>query len=56
VIEGPVAKVQDGGRDSRAKPKNFFVMSGYVPVTVEMMLVRYWLAHGQPSQSAAAGW
>jgi imidazolonepropionase-like amidohydrolase len=49
VIEGPVAKVQDGGRDSTAKvPKNFFVMSGYVPVTVEMMLVRYWLTHGQP--------
>jgi imidazolonepropionase-like amidohydrolase len=49
VIEGPVAKVQDGGRDSTAKvPKNFFVMGGYVPVTVEMMLVRYWLTHGQP--------
>src|SRR5256885_1661976 len=49
VIEGSVARVQDGGRDSTAKvPKNFFVMSGYVPVTVEMMLVRYWLTHGQP--------
>jgi imidazolonepropionase-like amidohydrolase len=49
VIQGPAAKVQDRGRDtSETVPKNFFVMSGYVPVAIEMMLVRYWLAHGQP--------
>lgn len=24
-------------------------MSGYVPVTMEMMLIRYWLAHGRPA-------
>ena len=23
-------------------------MSGYVPLAIEMMLVRYWLTHGQP--------
>jgi len=49
VIQGPAAKVLDRGRDtSETVPKNFFVMSGYVPVAVEMMLVRYWLTHGQP--------
>jgi imidazolonepropionase-like amidohydrolase len=49
VIQGPAAKVQDRSRDTTAKvPKDFFTMSGYVPVAVEMMLVRYWLAHGQP--------
>ncbi len=49
VIEGPAARVQDRGADTTATaPKNFFVMSGYVPVAMEMMLVRYWLAHGQP--------
>jgi Amidohydrolase family len=49
VIQGAVAKVQDRGRDATADvPKNFFTISGYVPVAVEMMLVRYWLKHGQP--------
>jgi imidazolonepropionase-like amidohydrolase len=49
VIQGPAAKVQDRGKDtSEVVPRNFFVMSGYVPVAVEMMLVRYWLKHGQP--------
>ena len=28
-------------------PENFFIFGGYVPVTMEMMLVRYWLAHGR---------
>ncbi len=50
VIQGAAAKVQDRGREtSLTVPKNFFVMSGYVPLAIEMMLVRYWLAHGQPS-------
>jgi imidazolonepropionase-like amidohydrolase len=49
IIEEAAAKVQDRGRDTTAKvPKYLFTMSGYVPVSVEMMLVRYWLAHGQP--------
>ncbi|MGZ8843863.1 MAG: amidohydrolase family protein [Pyrinomonadaceae bacterium] len=49
IIEEAAAKVQDRGGDTTAKvPKNFFVMSGYVPLAIEMMLVRYWLQHGQP--------
>jgi imidazolonepropionase-like amidohydrolase len=49
VIQGTAAKIQDrGGETSVSVPKSFFVMSGYVPVSVEMMLVRYWLSHGQP--------
>jgi imidazolonepropionase-like amidohydrolase len=49
VIQGPVAKLQDHGRDTTPEvPQNFFTMSGYVPVAIEMMLVRYWLKHGQP--------
>jgi len=52
VIQGPAAKIQDRGRDtSETVPKNFFVMSGYVPVAVEMMLVRYWLKPGQPKSN-----
>jgi imidazolonepropionase-like amidohydrolase len=30
--------------------KNSFVFGGYLPVTMEMMLVRYWLAHGRPAR------
>ena len=49
MIEGRAAKVQDRCGDTTAKlPKYFFTMSGYVPVSVEMMLVRYWLKHAQP--------
>jgi len=50
TIQGQTANVQDRGQNkSAAVPRNFFTMSGYVPVTVEMMLVRYWLAHGRPA-------
>src|ERR1043166_7865674 len=49
LIQGDGAKIQDRGHDSAATvSKNFFTMSGYVPVSVEMMLVRYWLAQGKP--------
>src|SRR5205807_1203834 len=27
--------------------ENFFTLGSYVPVTMEMMLVRYWLIHGR---------
>ena len=30
-------------------PENFFAYGGYAPVTMEMMLVRYWLTHGRPT-------
>ena len=50
LIQGKTASVQDRGNNSTATvPPNFFVASGYVPVTMEMMLVRYWLAHGRPA-------
>jgi imidazolonepropionase-like amidohydrolase len=28
-------------------PQKFFTYGGYVPVTMEMMLIRYWLGHGR---------
>ncbi len=51
MVQGKTASVQDGGR-SNAKadvPNNFFTLSRYLPVAVEMMLARYWLAHGRPN-------
>ena len=28
-------------------PQKFFTYGGYIPVTMEMMLIRYWLSHGR---------
>ena len=50
VVQGKTANVHDRGNNATASvPANFFVLSGYVPLTMEMMLVRYWLAHGRPA-------
>jgi len=50
VIQGRTAIVEDRGTRGTAKlPSNFFTLSGYVPLTIEMMLIRYWLAHGRPT-------
>lgn len=50
VIQGKTANVQDRGNNSTANvPSSFFVASGYIPVTMEVMLIRYWLAHGRPA-------
>ncbi len=49
-INGQSARITDRGRNKTLKPSpTFFTLSGYVPVTMEMMLVRYWLAHGKPA-------
>lgn len=50
TIQGKTANVEDRGQKKSIEvPRNFFTMSGYVPLTIEMMLVRYWLAHGRPA-------
>jgi imidazolonepropionase-like amidohydrolase len=35
---------------SATTPRPFFAISGYAPFSVQMMLVRYWLAHGKPTR------
>lgn len=32
------------------KPKTFFTISGYAPATMQMLMVRYWAAHGSPAE------
>ena len=50
TVQANTATVQDRGQNKSVQlPRNFFTMSGYVPVSVEMMLVRYWLVHGRPA-------
>jgi imidazolonepropionase-like amidohydrolase len=35
-----------------ARPAQFFTIAGYAPATMQMLLVRYWAAHGSPAQLA----
>lgn len=50
TIQCKTASFQDRGQVKLVEvSNNFFTMSGYLPVSVEMMLIRYWLAHGRPA-------
>ena len=51
TIEGGKATVRVGTEQlsSGAPTRSFFTMTGYLPVTIETMLIRYWLAHGRPA-------
>ena len=42
------------GKDTRTvtAPQTFFTISGYAPVAVQMEMMRYWRAHGQPAEIA----
>lgn len=45
-VQGKTATVREDQRIRQMPvPDNFFTFGGYVPVTMEMMLVRYWLKH-----------
>lgn len=49
-VKGQTANIQDRGKNQTLNlPPAYFTLSGYVPVTMEMMLVRYWLTHGRPT-------
>ena len=63
TVQGRTATVHDGNNASKSGgpsasttqvplPENFFTLAGYLPVTMEMMLVRYWLEHGRKNSIA----
>jgi len=35
-----------------ALPQRFFTIAGYAPTTMQMLMVRYWAAHGSPAELA----
>nr|MBA3913990.1 amidohydrolase family protein [Terriglobales bacterium] len=37
-----------------ARPASFFTIAGYAPTTIQMLMVRYWAAHGSPAELATA--
>ena len=52
-ISGASATIRQG-KETRtvATPQQFFTISGYAPVAMQMALVRYWKEHGSPAKLA----
>lgn len=50
-VQGKTARVKNSGKSNANVDvaDNFFTLNRYLPVAIEMMLVRYWLTHGRPS-------
>lgn len=49
-LSGRFARVMDGPNMSTTfVPGRYFVIAGYAPAAVQMMLLRYWRRHGRPN-------
>ncbi len=50
-VDGSTVTVREDDRErSFAAPQRYFVGFGSAPFSVQMMMLRYWLAHGKPAQ------
>ena len=50
-VNGSSTTVRQGNETRTVDtPQTFFTISGYAPVAVQMEMIRYWRAHGQPAQ------
>jgi len=55
AVEVQPEKVRLRDRDKwteAPRPKEFFTIAGYAPATMQMLMVRYWAAHGSPAELA----
>jgi imidazolonepropionase-like amidohydrolase len=53
AVEVQPDKVRVRSRDKwteSARPAQFFTIAGYAPATMQMLMVRYWAAHGSPAE------
>jgi len=53
AVEVQVDKVRLRDREQWTevdRPSRFFTIAGYAPTTMQMLMVRYWAAHGSPAQ------
>ena len=49
--DGHTATVREGQVSRQVPlPERYFTISGYNPLSVQMMMLRYWLAHGKPKR------
>jgi len=52
-VQGATAAIRQMTSSRHAPvPERFFTISGYSPIALQMMLVRYWRAHGSPASLA----
>src|SRR5215475_3764445 len=50
-ISGDQVRVRDREELKEGEtPPQFFSVSGYAPVTMQMLMVRYWASHGSPKE------
>jgi imidazolonepropionase-like amidohydrolase len=55
AVEIQAGKVRVRDRDKwteSPRPAQFFTIAGYAPATMQMLMVRYWVTHGSPTQLA----
>lgn len=51
LIEGNTIHSRQGTtKKDASKPAVFFTIDGYAPTAIQMMLMRYWMAHGSPAK------
>jgi imidazolonepropionase-like amidohydrolase len=53
AVEVQAEKIRLRNRDKwteAPRPKQFFTIAGYAPATMQMLMVRYWAAHGSPAE------
>lgn len=46
-------RTRDRHTDAAVPSRPFFTIAGYAPTTMQMLMVRYWAAHGSPSELPA---
>lgn len=52
-VQGGTAAIRQMANIRQAAvPQSFFTISGYSPIAMQMMLVRYWRSHGSPASLA----
>ncbi len=52
-VQGGMAAIRQMTKSRQAAvPQHFFTISGYSPIAMQMMLVRYWREHGSPASLA----
>src|SRR5215475_7037073 len=50
-VNGDQIRVRDRDEWKEGEtPQQFFTIAGYAPVTMQMLMVRYWAAHGSPKE------
>ncbi len=52
-VNGEQIRVRDRNEWKEGEtPQQFFTVAGYAPTTMQMLMVRYWAAHGSPKELA----